>query len=125
MEFTKEMNDAIQAWQSEDEKNRAIIVLGVERSNLKEDGDCDYSTGGWVIGNGGILMDTLCHTLEDKDPKNRFADLLRAAARRVQLKEACECLEGHLDKIQKLAKELGLTDDDTEATETGKEASHE
>lgn len=143
MKFSKEFNESIMAWKKENDDNRAIIVIGVERSNQQENGECDYNTGGWVIGNGGMLEDTVYHILTDsskEEERHVLRDIFRRAISRAALDGMCRKLQESIKDIDKMMKELGLSegnddDDDenedtkenseTSAEEQGKEASHE
>lgn len=134
MEFPKTIETAIKEWKDENKENRAVIVIGVERTNVEKH-SCDLEKCGWVIGNRTILRDTIYHIITDKNKKNdqTFKEIFASAIRRAQLDAMCDSLSKQAEKVEKMMKELGIDieDDDDEETATndaetaGKEDSHE
>ena len=127
------IEQAVEAWKKEDSENRAIIVIATQRIE-KEDGKNDMSSCDLVIGNKGLLVDILYHRMsdknKDKDEHNVLPSLLRRAMSRFDLDAMLFHLSKEASKIEKMAKKLGLWDDDNnsrdnDAETAGKEADNE
>lgn len=127
------IEQAVEAWKNEDSENRAIIVIATQK--VKEDDGTDgMSSCDLVIGERGILIDLLYHRMsdrnKDKDEHNVLPALLRRAMSRFDLDVMFSHLSKQASKIEKMAKKLGLWDDDKEspnndAQTEGKEADNE
>ena len=124
MEFSKELTAQLSKWRDEDDKNRAFIVLCVERTDIVSDEECSYNTNGTIQGYGGILIDALYHILTDDEKSNGLRKVIDAAYRRKTLDVLCGDMERQMERIEKLAKECGI-DLSKEDGEQGKEGSHE
>jgi hypothetical protein len=111
------IEQAVEAWKKEDSENRAIIVIATQRIE-KEDGKNDMSSCDLVIGEKGLLVDLLYHRMsdrnEDKNEHNVLPALLRRAMSRFDLDVMFSHLSKQASKIEKMAKKLGLWDDDKE-----------
>ncbi len=112
------IEQAVEAWKKEDSENRAIIVIATQRIE-KEDGKNDMSSCDLVIGEKGLLVDLLYHRMsdrnEDKNEHNVLPALLRRAMSRFDLDVMFSHLSKQASKIEKMAKKLGLWDDDKES----------
>jgi hypothetical protein len=139
MEISNELNEAIKAWKNENEDNRAIIFIGVERKDLQENGDCNLSTCGIICGNSIILEDAMYHILKDRDKKkeNPLPRIIKRAMGRIAMEDMCEVLDRKIKDIDRMMEKLGLSkgkgeedkeaaeDNGTAAEKQGKETSHE
>lgn len=96
----------LRAWDEEDEENRAIVLVAVQKTEDKEDSYC-LRQHTVIQGSMGFLVDAFQKVLND--PENGFYKVLMHALRR-------EVTDGLLKKSDKKAEN---------SSEEGKEADHE
>lgn len=128
-----QIEQAVEAWKSEDTENRAIIVIATQK--VKDDDDKErMSSCDLVIGEQGLLIDLLYHRMKDrnkeKDEHNVLPSLLRRAMARISIDGLLHDLCHKAERIEKMAKKLGFIDDDdktqnNDAETAGKEADNE
>ena len=116
-----EIRAQIEAWKQEKSEERAIIVMAIEK---EED---SLGVQGCILGKGGLIVDALTCEMLEKDKNRGYGQVLRAASSRYRLLQKMDDLCESAERIEKLAKKLGLFDDDddkqpSEATETATDA---
>lgn len=127
------IEQAVEAWKNEDSENRAIIVIATQKVK-EEDGTDGMSSCDLVIGEMGILIDLLYHRMSDRNKEKNEHNVLPTLLRRAMVRFDLDAMLSHLDKeackIEKMAKKLGLWDDNEKAPNNdaqteGKEADNE
>lgn len=121
MEIMNEIRAQIEAWKQEKSEERAIIVMAIEKN---ED---SLGVQGCILGKGGLIVDALLCEMLEKDKNRGYGQVLRTASTRYRLLQKMDDLCESAERIEKLAKKLGLFDDDddkqpSETTETATDA---
>lgn len=77
-------------WAEENDGNRAVMLITIERGEPNEEGDRDAEITSLVNGNGGLCSNALKQVLEDKREDNAFRKIYQHVRANILIEKMME-----------------------------------
>lgn len=86
----EELKKCALQWAEENEGNRAVMLITIEKGETGEKGDYGAEITSLVNGNGGLCSDALKQVLTDKRESNAFREIYQNVKARILIEKIVE-----------------------------------
>lgn len=89
----EELKKCALQWAEENEGNRAVMLITIEKGETSKDGSYNAEISSYVNGNGGLCSNALRQVLTDKRESNAFREIYQNVRANILIEKIVEEFE--------------------------------